>query len=102
MKGIIKKFMTSVIITSCIFNSNIYAGDNKPGENTEENKAGYYNTSYDDYIESIKDLKGDKYKFKLSMAPSKYSYNETAEIDTKTRKQQIYYLPVLLMIVICQ
>ncbi len=86
MKGIIKKFMTSVIITSCIFNSNIYADDNKPGENTEENKAGYYNTSYDDYIESIRDLKGDEYKFKLSMAPSKYSYNETAEADKKSRE----------------
>ncbi|MDO4301400.1 MAG: hypothetical protein Q4D26_08445 [Clostridia bacterium] len=86
MKKKICKVLAIIFISGCITNVNVCAEEKElaeaaPSIAEESEYPDYYNSSYDDYIESIKDLPEDEYNYKLAMAPSKYSYNETVEMN---------------------
>lgn len=63
------------ILICAIILSNLCISVYSSGLNAEDNME-YYNKAYDDYVKGLEDLPEDEYNAKMSMAPSKYSYNE--------------------------
>lgn len=72
--GIRVKKIICILICAIIL-SNLCISVYSSGLNAEDNME-YYNKAYDDYVKGLEDLPEDEYNAKMSMAPSKYSYNE--------------------------
>lgn len=84
MKKRITAFIFAMITISNLMSYHTLAMENEANNeenlveenNIIEDDSYYYNQSYTDYMNRIKDLPEDEYEYKKAMAPSEYSYNE--------------------------